>query len=131
MVFVIPVRHTSQSFSIRFVDIDISSIFDLVFLSTAAGFSASIYWCFARHCCWHGNFQLPTSVFDDVPEFFVCRFNDKRYHVIVLLSSFGFSIANFCFALLFAASDICFHTSGHSLSGLACFFVSPFRCPFV
>ena len=28
------------------------------------------------------------------------------------LSSFGFSMAHFCFALLFAASDICFHTSG-------------------
>ena len=33
------------------------------------------------------------------------------------LSSFGFSIAYFCFALLFAVSDICFHTSGHTLSG--------------
>ena len=42
------------------------------------------------------------------------------------LSSFGFSIAHFCFALLFAASDMCFHISGQTLSGLevVCFLVS-------
>ena len=42
------------------------------------------------------------------------------------LSSFGFSIAHFCFALLFAASDKCFQISGHTLSGLevVCFPVS-------
>ena len=40
--------------------------------------------------------------------------------------SFGFSTAHFRFALLFAASDICFHISGHNLSGLqvVCFLVS-------
>ena len=42
------------------------------------------------------------------------------------LSSSGFSIAHFCFALLFASSDKCFHISGHTLSGLevVCFLVS-------
>ena len=34
------------------------------------------------------------------------------------LSSFGFSIAHFCFSFRFDASDICFHISGHDLSGL-------------
>ena len=45
---------------------------------------------------------------------------------LVALSSFGFSIAHFCFALLFDASDICSHISGHNLSGLevVCFLVS-------
>ena len=45
---------------------------------------------------------------------------------LLALSSFGFSIAQFCFALLFAASDICFHISGHTLSGLEvdCFLAS-------
>ena len=37
---------------------------------------------------------------------------------ILASSSFGFSTAHFFFALLFAASDICFHISGHTLSGL-------------
>ena len=42
------------------------------------------------------------------------------------VSSFGFSIANFYFALRFDASDICFHISGYTLSGLVvvCFVVS-------
>ena len=41
-------------------------------------------------------------------------------------SSFGFSIAHFCFAFRFTASDICFHISCHALSGLdvVCFLVS-------
>ena len=45
---------------------------------------------------------------------------------LLALSSFGVSIAHFCFALLFAASEICFHISGHTLSGLrvVCFLVS-------
>ena len=34
------------------------------------------------------------------------------------LSSFGFSTAHVCFALLFAASDKCFHISGQTLSDL-------------
>ena len=42
------------------------------------------------------------------------------------LSSFGLSIAHFCFASLFAASDLRFLISGHTLSGLevVCFFIS-------
>ena len=42
----------------------------------------------------------------------------KIPRICLVLSSFGFSIAHFCFALLFAASDTCFHMSGHTLSGL-------------
>ena len=34
------------------------------------------------------------------------------------LSSFGFSIAHLCFAFFFCKLDICFHMSGHALSGL-------------
>ena len=42
------------------------------------------------------------------------------------LSSFGFSMIQFCIALRFDAWDICFHKSGHTLSGLevVCFLVS-------
>ena len=42
------------------------------------------------------------------------------------LSRFGFSIAHLCFAFFCAASDICFHISGHTLSGVkvVCFLVS-------
>ena len=43
------------------------------------------------------------------------------------LSSFGFSTAQYCFSLRLDASDMCFHISGHNLSGLevVCFLV---RC---
>ena len=42
------------------------------------------------------------------------------------LSSFGFSISHLCFPFFFDASDICFHISGHTLSGreVVCFLVS-------
>ena len=42
------------------------------------------------------------------------------------LSSFGFSTAHLCFAFYFAPSDICFHISGHTVSGreVVCFLVS-------
>ena len=42
------------------------------------------------------------------------------------LSSFGFSMGHLCFAFLFAASDFCFHISGHTSSGreVVCFLVS-------
>ena len=43
----------------------------------------------------------------------------RRYHVNCLaLSSFGFSIALFCIAFRFDASNMWFHISGHTLSGL-------------
>ena len=37
---------------------------------------------------------------------------------LLALSSFGFSMIHFCFALCFDTSDIRFHISGHTLSGL-------------
>ena len=54
----------------------------------------------------------------------------KIPHNCLALSSFGLSIAHFCFALRFDASDICFHRSGHTLSGLevVCF---PVKWPFI
>ena len=46
-------------------------------------------------------------------------------------SSFGFSIVHLCFAFCFAASDICLHKSGHTLSGreVVCFLGSPLPRP--
>ena len=66
------------------------------------------------------------AFFHGVFKFFIIRFNKKTPRNLLALSSFGFSIAHFCFALLFAASDICFNISGHTLSGLVvvCFLVS-------
>ena len=126
VIFMIPLRYAFQSNSHRFVSFDNTSIFGLVFPNTAACFSAAIYWSFIRHCCWHRNFQLLRA-------FFIIRLNSsssgsilKIPRNLLALSSFGFSMANFCFSLRFDASDICFHISGHTLSGLevVCFLVS-------
>ena len=65
--------------------------------------------------------------------FFIFRLNPsssgsikKIPRKLLALSSVGFSIAHFCFSLRFDASDICFHISGHTLSGLevVCYLVS-------
>ena len=112
-------RHTFQSCSHRFVGIDNTSIFGLVFLPWQL---VGVYK------------ALPLA--PELPTFYD-RFSwclnssssgsmKKIPRICLTLSSFGFSIAHLCFALLFAASDICFHISGHSLSGLevVCFLVS-------
>ena len=49
----------------------------LCFPNTAAGFPAAIYWCFTRHCCWHRNFQLSTSVFHGMFKLFIIWFNEE------------------------------------------------------
>ena len=77
VIFVIPVRHTFQSYSHSFVGIDNTRIFGLAFPNTAAGFSAAIYWCFTRHCCWYRNSQLPAAVFHDVLEVLVLRSTEE------------------------------------------------------
>ena len=117
MIFMIPIKYIFTSYSHRFVGIDNTSIFGFLFPNTAAGFTATIYWCFTKHCCWHRNFQLSTSVF------MVCfncssSYSMKKRRSCLALSSFGFSMIHFCFALRFDAADITFHISGHTLSGL-------------
>ena len=77
VIFVIPVCYTVQSYSDRFVGIDNTSVFGLVFPNTSAAFSAAVYWGFKRHCCWHPYFQLSTSVFHGVFEFFIFWFNEE------------------------------------------------------
>ena len=78
VIFVIPVRHTFQSYPREFGGIDNTSIVGLVFPNIAAGFSTAIYWCFTRHCCWHRNFQLSTSIFHGMFKFFIIWFNEEN-----------------------------------------------------
>ena len=63
---VILMRFVSSSFwpwSRAFVGINNTSVFYLALLNIAMGFSTALYRYFARHCCWHRNFQLSTSGF--------------------------------------------------------------------
>ena len=54
------------------------------------------------------------------------RRDQKIPRNLLALSSFGFSMIHFCLCLRFDVSDICFHISGHNLSGLevVCFLVN-------
>ena len=55
----------------------------------------------ARHCCWHRNFQLSSSIFHDTFEFFIIRFNEEIPRNLQALSSFGFSFAELLFPFAF------------------------------
>ena len=104
--------------------------FCLAFPNIAVGSSTALYGYFARHCCWHRNFQLSPSGFHCQLEFCVVWLNEEYSSQLLTLSSFGFSIAHLCFALFFATSDIIFHISGHASSGreVVCFLVSLLSC---
>ena len=83
VIFVIPVRHTFQSYPQSFVDIDNTSTFGLFLPNTAASFPAAIYWCPTRHCCWHRNLQLSTSIFLWCVWILHPQVQWRRYHVTV------------------------------------------------
>ena len=115
MIFMIPVRNSFHSNSRGLVSFDNTTIFSP---NTTLEFSTAVHWSLTRHCRWHGNFELPTSVFHDVLEFLILRINEVHPRKLLAWSSFGFSMAHFCFSLRLDASDLCFHTSGHNFSGL-------------
>ena len=127
MILMIHTRNSFRTNSGGLVSFDNTSMFCLASPNTAVGFSTAVHWCFARHCCWHRNCQLPTSVFFMMSLKSLSSSSMKKIQRNFLASSsFGFSIAHFCFAFRFTASDICFHISCHALSGLdvVCFLVS-------
>ena len=119
-------RHAFRSYSHSFVGIDNTSIFGLVSPNNAAGFSTAFTDVLQSIAAGIGisNFLRAFLM--------VCLKSSssgsmrKILRNFLALSSFGFSIANVCFALRFDASYICFHISGHTLSGLevVCFLVS-------
>ena len=72
-----------------------------------------------RHCCWHRNFELSTSIFQKKSLNSSSSGSTKKIpRDLLALSSFGFSMAHFCFSLRFDASDTCLQISGLTLSGL-------------
>ena len=97
----------------RLADLNDTSIFRLVLSKCAPGFPVLMKLSSRRHCYWHRNFQLSTSI-------------KNKPRNLLALSSFGFSMTHFWFSLSFNASYMCFHISGHTLSGLevVCFLVS-------
>ena len=127
VIFVIPVRHTFQSYSHGFVGIDNTSVFCLAFPNVAVGFPTAFYRYFLQGLA----AGIGTSNF--LRAACIVSLNSSSFGSMknialncLALSSFGFSIAHLCFAFFFGAPDICFHISGHTLCGLevVCFLVS-------
>ena len=129
MIFVIPVRHTFQSYPHR-IQAYLVLCFPILrqvsprqFVGVLQGIAAGI-----------GTANFLQSFFM-VCLNSSCPDSMKKIPRICLLafSSFGFSIAHIGFALLFAASDTCFHISGNTLSGLevVCFLVSLLRTMYI
>ena len=98
----------------------------IAFPNIAVGFSTAFYRYFARHCCWHRNFQLSTSGFHCEFEFFVVWLNEEYSSQLSGVFELWFldGPSLFC-SLFFAASDINFHISGHTSSRreVVCFLV--------
>ena len=82
---VILMRFVSSScltWSHAFVDINNTSVFGLAFPDIAVGHTTVLYRYFARHCCWHRNFQLSTGGFQCELEIFVVWLNEEySYHL--------------------------------------------------
>ena len=71
------VSSSFQPWSRAFVDVDNTSVFCIAFPNIAVGFPTALYRYFARHCCWHRNFQLSASGFHCELEFFVVWLNEE------------------------------------------------------
>ena len=121
---VILMRFVSSSFqpwSRAFVGIDNTSVFCLAFPNIAVGFFTALYRYFCKALLRASEF--PT--FSQRLEFFVVWLNEE--YSSRLSGIVDISIAHLCCAFFFfAASDINFHISGHTLSGLevVCFLAS-------
>ena len=77
------VRSSFHSDSHRFVSDNNTTVFCLVFSKSAAGFPAtSAQSSFARHCCWHRNFQLSENNFHRKLEFLVFKDQRSKYLLI-------------------------------------------------
>ena len=77
----------------------------------------------ARHCCWHRNFQLSTSICHDTLQFIISKFNSENTTQSSGIIEFWLLDGPL---FLFALRCIWCHISGHTLSGLevVCFLVS-------
>ena len=81
---------------------------------------------FAKHCCWHRNFQLSPRGFHCELEFFVVWFNEEYSSQLSGIVELWFLDSPSLFCFLFRCIGHTFHISGHTSSGreVFCFLVS-------
>ena len=106
VIFMTFMKSSFHTLSRRFVGFNSACVLCLALLFNATGFPVLFVSGSARHCCLHRNFQLPTHIF-------IISMNSSSAGSMkwiprnfLAVSSFGFSIARFCFSLRFDASDI-------------------------
>ena len=75
MVFVLRPFH---AYPHRFVGLNNTSTFRLVFSNCTTSFPVQIMSKSTKHCGWHRNFQLSTSIFHYTLEFFIIRINKEN-----------------------------------------------------
>ena len=94
MIFVIPVRHTFQSFSHRFVGIVNTSIIGLVFPDTAAGFLAHFTGVLQGVAAGIGTSNFLRAFFMVYVKNYSSSGSMKKIpRNLLTLSSFGFSVS--------------------------------------
>ena len=71
VIFMISVRSSLHECPHRFVGFSNTSIFVLCCPTVRQVSQCWWSWSFTRHCCWHRNFQLSTSIFHCTLEFFI------------------------------------------------------------
>ena len=102
VIFITPVRSSFQSNSHGFVSFKNKSTFCLVSSNSAASFPAtSAQWSFAKHCCWHRNFQLSTSILHCILKFLVFRINEVNTTLISVMIELWFLDSPLLFFLTF------------------------------
>ena len=83
------------------VGINCTSIFCVAFPNIAVGFPTVLCRYFARHCCWHRNFQLSTNGFDCELEFFIVWLNEEYSSQLSGIVEFWFLDSPSLFRFLF------------------------------
>ena len=97
-------RFMSSSFSPwsrAFIGINNTSVLCLAFPNISVGFTTALYRYFARHCCWHRNFQLSPSGFHCELEFFVVWFDEEHSSQLSGIVELWFLDSPSLFSLLF------------------------------
>ena len=76
MIFMTFMKSSFQTLSRRFVGFNIASVFCLAILFNAKVFPVLATLKIARHCGWHQDFQLSTSILHNILDFFICWINE-------------------------------------------------------
>ena len=76
MIFMMFATKSFHALPHRFVGFNSTSVYCLVFSNCATSFPILVTLRFARHCCWHRNYQLSTRIPHKFLEFLIIKINE-------------------------------------------------------